>query len=114
MLEAELDSIEWELATNERVPAGTRLRAVQTIRARVFGQGRRDGHVTTSGHVVPASNPALASEASQHTARRESLVTDAQLRSMPTDLLERFLELLREVTRYGEPNDKQRDLLGQA
>lgn len=45
-LEADLDSIEWCLATDKAVPAGTRLRAVQRIRNRVFNQGRRDVHLT--------------------------------------------------------------------
>lgn len=91
-LEAELDDVEYRLATDVSVPPGTRLRAIKAIRARVFHQGRRDIHFIRSSDRSVADTP----------ERTAGAISDDQLRTAPTHLLERLLQVFVELAEYRE------------
>lgn len=84
-----LDAIEWQIANDPKATEGARLRACETIRARLEAKGPTPIRVEVSGQVEHQHAGAVAHV---HTEARP--VTDTQLRAASAEEIERLIAAL--------------------
>lgn len=100
-LRAELDDIEYEIATDRSLPASIRLRAVHAIRSRVFAHEQRGGMTVVDVYHHHEHQHDVQVDATVTVEQEErppvSLVSENELATLPDDALADMLEALQKA-----------------